>query len=68
MIFETGGGEVTADQSVKVVAPIMGEREACHMEDSPFWYGCCRWNVAHMDYWTQAFLRDRQQQTQGHLS
>eukprot|EP00973_Karenia_brevis_P026299 3626880-Karenia_brevis.AAC.1 len=36
MIFETGGGEVTADKSVKVVAPVMGEREAYHMEDSPF--------------------------------
>eukprot|EP00973_Karenia_brevis_P052629 7311369-Karenia_brevis.AAC.1 len=35
MIFKTGGGEVTADQSVKVVAPAMGEREAYHMEDSP---------------------------------
>eukprot|EP00973_Karenia_brevis_P009846 1331614-Karenia_brevis.AAC.1 len=36
MIFETGGGEVTADKSVRMEAPILGERQAYQMEDSPF--------------------------------
>eukprot|EP00973_Karenia_brevis_P074013 10285912-Karenia_brevis.AAC.1 len=63
MIFETGGGEVTADPSVKVVAPIMGEREAYHMEDTilcAIGHVCGRWNVPGVDNRTQTVLRHGQ--------